>query len=61
MNKYKPETLKDVDVELKTGKIEPTHYNTTENIHLSNIKRPRQKIYKTKIISGSSRASSAST
>lgn len=54
LNKYKRETLRKINPKLKTGKIQKTHFNTTENIHLSNVKRPKQKTNKPKIISGSS-------
>lgn len=43
LNKFKPETIQSVNPRLKTAKIRPTHPNTIEQIHISNIKRPRRK------------------
>lgn len=48
-NKYKPEKVESINKELKTANITKTHHNTSERIHLSNIKRPN--------VSGSSKAS----
>ena len=45
-NKYKREKLLSTDPELKTGRIEPQHYNTVDKIHQSNIKRPGKITYK---------------
>ncbi|KAI5743669.1 hypothetical protein M8J77_013901 [Diaphorina citri] len=39
-NKYKPQNLQSINKELKTGQIQSTHPNTSDKIHLSNIKRP---------------------
>lgn len=39
-NKFKKETITDVNKERNTANIEPTHHNTQQKIHLSNIKRP---------------------
>lgn len=39
-NKYKPEIIESINKELKTANITKTHHNTSERIHLSNIKRP---------------------
>ena len=51
-NKYKPEKLVSINKDRKTGKIVPQHFNTQQNIHLSNIKRPKKKTYKFKKLSG---------
>lgn len=53
-NKYKPEELTYINEGRKTGKIKKSHKNTRENIHLSNIKRPR-KIYKILSVPGPSK------
>lgn len=56
-NKYKKETIATVDKEMKTAHIKPTHQNTTQKIHLSNIKRPITRSYsKTPNVSDSSAA-----
>ena len=39
-NKFKKEKLKEINTQLKTGKLETQTPQKTENIHLSNIKRP---------------------
>lgn len=44
-NKYKPEQLIYINKPLKKAKIKIKHGNTTENIHLSNIKRPKMTPY----------------
>lgn len=41
-NKYNLENVVSVDKDLKTAKIDARHKNTTDKIHLSNIKRPRK-------------------
>lgn len=41
-NRYKIESIETLNENLKTAKITPTHYNTNEKIHISNIKRPRK-------------------
>lgn len=43
-DKYKAEKLVTYDPKLKTGEIDPKHFNTQSKIHISNIKRPRKKI-----------------
>lgn len=54
LNKYKKQTIRTIDKNLKTAKIKTTHPNTTEKIHISDVKRPKKKTYKFKNISGSS-------
>lgn len=39
-NKYKKETKNSTDTERKTAEIEKEHANTSERIHLSNVRRP---------------------
>jgi hypothetical protein len=39
-NKYKKETVNTINTERKTAEINKQHANTSEGIHLSNIKRP---------------------
>lgn len=51
-NKYKSEEIKSKTIRLQTAEIAARHKNTSENIHLSNIKRPKKTPYK--FISGSS-------
>lgn len=53
-NKYKPQTISNVNEERKTAKIVPTHGNTCEKIHISNIKRPKKETHTPKTISGPS-------
>lgn len=52
-NKYKKETLEQTNPVRKTGKIIPQNKQKTENIHLSNIKRP-PKITKSDPVAGPS-------
>lgn len=40
-NKYKQEKIVELNKDLKTAKIEKSHPNTSEVIHLSNVKRPK--------------------
>nr|CAH7733080.1 unnamed protein product [Callosobruchus chinensis] len=54
LNKYKPEKIKKIDTKLKTAEIHPSHPNTTKNIHLSDIKRPRKNTYRFKNLPGPS-------
>nr|CAH7755991.1 unnamed protein product [Callosobruchus chinensis] len=54
LSKYKPEKITEINKERKTAQINPTHGNTSKNIHLSNIKRPRKQTYKFKTLSASS-------
>nr|CAH7755026.1 unnamed protein product [Callosobruchus chinensis] len=54
LSKYKPEKITEINKERKTAEINPTHGNTSKNIHLSNIKRPRKQTYKFKTLSASS-------
>lgn len=39
-SKYKQEEIAEINRDLKTANIVKTHHNTSERIHLSNIKRP---------------------
>lgn len=55
-NKYKIERLRRVNRKRKTGKIIPKTAHKTENIHLSNIKRP-PKLKDNKIVTGPSSGS----
>lgn len=41
-NKYKKEQITSVNPEHKTATIAPTHHNTIQKIHISNVKRPKR-------------------
>ncbi|KAL1448524.1 hypothetical protein WDU94_006581 [Cyamophila willieti] len=43
-NKYKAEQIASINKDLKTAKIVKSHKNTSERIHLSNIKRPPKNV-----------------
>uniref|UniRef100_A0A6P7HBT0 Uncharacterized protein LOC114348839 n=2 Tax=Diabrotica virgifera virgifera TaxID=50390 RepID=A0A6P7HBT0_DIAVI len=45
-NKYQAEEISKINKERKTAKIKTRHKNTAENIHFSNVKRPKRKPYK---------------
>lgn len=56
-NKYNLENFKETNDKLNTAK-HTRHRNTSENIHLPNIQRPRKNTYKFKILPGTSQQDS---
>lgn len=53
-DKYKKETIKEIDRDKKVARIKTKHKNKHEKIHLSKIKRPRKQTYKFSNLSDSS-------